>query len=48
MKIKKIEYTPITQEDVIEYRNLIQNLQGNFFTANDVNMDKRISTIFKN
>jgi hypothetical protein len=45
MKIKKIEYTPITQEDVIEYRNLIQNLQGNFFTANDVNMDKRIITI---
>ena len=45
MKIKKIEYTPITQEDVIEYRNRIQKLEGNFFTANDVNMDKRIITI---
>jgi len=45
MKIKKIEKSEITAEDLAKYRELISNLEGYVFNASDVNMDKRIITI---
>ena len=45
MKIKKIQPSSVTAEEIAEYRNRISKLPGNFFTANDVNMDKRIITL---
>jgi hypothetical protein len=45
MKVKKINESTISQEDIAEYRNKISKLEGYMFTAADVNMDKRILTI---
>jgi hypothetical protein len=45
MKIKKIEYSPITLDDLEKYKSLVSKLKGFLFTANDVGIDKRIITI---
>jgi len=45
MKVKKIEKSEITADDLAKYRERISNLEGYVFNASDVNMDKRIITI---
>jgi len=45
MKIKKIEQSTITNDDIISYKEVISKLNGFMFTAADVNIDKRIITI---
>lgn len=45
MKIKNINQSVITADDITEYKKRVSTLKGNFFTANDVGMDKRIITI---
>lgn len=45
MKIKKIEESQITADDIQLYKDSIKKLKGVVFTANDVNLDKRIITI---
>ena len=45
MKIKKIEASPISNEELAEYKEKISKLEGIAFTALDVGMDKRIITI---
>jgi hypothetical protein len=45
MKVKKIEKSQITKEDIENYKEAISKLNGFMFTAADVNMDKRIVTI---
>lgn len=45
MKVKFIETSPITTEDIDEYKNRTSKLKGVLFTANDVNMNKRIISI---
>jgi hypothetical protein len=45
MKVKKVNVSTITSDDLNEYRNKISKLKGNFITSNDVGMDKRIITI---
>jgi hypothetical protein len=45
MKVQKINQSPITQEDITEYRSKISKLDGYVFNAADINMDKRIITI---
>ena len=45
MKVQKINEGPVTQEDIAKYKEAISTLEGHFFTATDVNMDKRIVTI---
>jgi peptide deformylase len=45
MKIKKIEETQITPEDVTAFKEAISKLEGYAFTASDVNIDKRIIAI---
>lgn len=45
MKIKKIETSEITAEDIQLYKDSVKKLKGFVFTANDVNIDKRIITI---
>lgn len=45
MKVKFIETSPITTEDIEEYKNRTSKLKGVLFTANDVNMNKRIISI---
>jgi len=45
MKVQKINESPITQEDITEYRNKISELKGLVFTASDISMDKRIISI---
>jgi len=45
MKVQKINQSPITSDDVVAYKEAIDKLEGFLFTANDVNMDKRIITI---
>jgi hypothetical protein len=45
MKVQKINQSPITSDDVIEYNEAIKKLEGFIFNASDVNMDKRIITI---
>jgi hypothetical protein len=45
MKVKLIEHSTITSDDVKEYKQLTSLLTGIVFTANDVEMDKRIVTI---
>lgn len=45
MKIKKIEQTQVTKEDIVEYTKRISALKGKYFNASDVGMDKRIITI---
>ena len=44
MKIKRIEQSPISKEDVDNYKSLVQQREGMMHTANDVGMDKRIIT----
>lgn len=45
MKVQKINQSPITSDDVVEYKEAISKLEGFMFTASDVNIDKRIVTI---
>jgi hypothetical protein len=45
MKVQKINQSPITSDDVVEYKEAINKLEGIMFNASDVNMDKRIITI---
>jgi len=45
MKVQKINESPITSEDINSYKEAISKLEGFMFTANDVNIDKRIVTI---
>jgi hypothetical protein len=45
MKVQKIKESPITSEDISSYKEAISKLEGFMFTANDVNIDKRIITI---
>ena len=45
MKVQKINQSPITSDDVVEYKEAIDKLEGFVFNANDINMDKRIVTI---
>jgi hypothetical protein len=45
MKVKKINQSSVTKEDIDNYKKAISSLDGFMFTALDVNMDKRIVTI---
>jgi hypothetical protein len=45
MKVKKIEKSEISADDIQLYKDSIKKLKGVVFTANDVNMNKRIITI---
>lgn len=45
MIVKKIEQSPITQEDIAKYKERVSKLSGVVFNASDVNMDKRIISI---
>ena len=45
MKVQKINQSPITSDDVVEYKEAIYKLEGFVFNANDVNINKRIITI---
>jgi hypothetical protein len=45
MKVHKIKESPITQDDISDYKNKISKLEGFMFTAADANIDKRIVTI---
>ena len=45
MKVQKINESSITDTDISNYKEAISKLEGFMFTANDVNIDKRIITI---
>jgi hypothetical protein len=45
MIIKKIEPSSVTAEDIKVYKEKTSKLKGYMFTANDVNMDKRIISL---
>ena len=45
MKVKKIEPLNITQEDIKQYRDKISKLEGIVFSAEDVDIHKRIISI---
>jgi hypothetical protein len=45
MIIKKIEQSPVTAEDIKLYKEKTSKLKGYMFTANDVNMNKRIVSL---
>ena len=45
MIIKKIEQSPVTAEDIKLYKEKTSKLSGYMFTANDVNMNKRIISL---
>ena len=45
MKVKLLEKTPVSSEDIQEYKNRTSKLKGVLFTSNDVDMDKRIVSI---
>jgi peptide deformylase len=45
MKVQKINESSITDTDIANYKQSISKLEGFMFTANDVNIDKRIITI---
>lgn len=45
MIIKKIEPSSVTAEDIKLYKEKTSKLKGYMFTANDVNMDKRIVSL---
>ena len=45
MKVQKINESPITQDEIVDYKNKISKLDGYMFTASDVDIDKRIITI---
>ena len=44
MKIKRIEQSSVTKEDIAKYKELVQQREGMMHTANDVGMNKRIVT----
>jgi hypothetical protein len=48
MKVKKIESSEITIDDINEYKNKTSKLKGVAFTASDVDMNKRIISIRMN
>lgn len=45
MIIKKIEQSPVTTDDIKLYKEKTSKLKGYMFTANDVDMDKRIISL---
>ena len=45
MKIKRVEKTPVTTEELNLYKEKISKLKGYAFNALDVGMDKRIITL---
>jgi hypothetical protein len=45
MIIKKIEQSPVTAEDIKLYKEKTSKLKGYMFTANDVNINKRIVSL---
>lgn len=45
MKIKRVEQTPVTTEELNLYKEKISKLKGFAFNALDINMDKRIVTL---
>jgi len=45
MKIKQIKQSPVTNDELSDYNNKISKLKGIGFTANDVDIDKRIITL---
>ena len=45
MKVKRVEQTPVTTEELSQYKAKISNLKGFSFNALDVNMEKRIVTL---
>lgn len=45
MKVKQIESSEITMDDINEYKNRTSKLKGVGFTASDVDMDKRMISI---
>lgn len=45
MKVKKIQTSTVTTDDVTLYKEKISKLEGFVFNASDVNFDKRIITI---
>ena len=45
MKVKKIENSSITADDVFTYKEAISKLEGVVFNASDVGINKRIITI---
>lgn len=45
MKVHKIEQSPITNEDISTYKEMISKLDGFIFTAADISFPKRIITI---
>lgn len=48
MKVKKIENSVVTAEDIDNYTKAISKLKGRAFTTADVNMDFRIVTVRMN
>jgi len=45
MKIKRVEATPVSNEELNQYKEKISKLKGIAFNGPDVGMDKRIITI---
>jgi hypothetical protein len=45
MIIKKIQQSPVTADDIKIYKERTSKLKGYMFTANDVDMDKRIISL---
>ena len=45
MKVQKINFGTITDEDIKSYKEKVSQLDGVVFNASDVNVDKRIITI---
>ena len=45
MKVKRVEKTPVTTEELNLYKEKVSKLKGFAFNALDVNMDKRIVTL---
>ena len=45
MKIKKINHSSITNDEISFYKESISKLEGFVFNAADVNIDKRIITL---
>lgn len=45
MKVKGIEQSPVTNQDIQDYKTKTSKLKGVVFNANDVDMNKRIISI---
>ena len=45
MKIKRVEKTPVTNEELNQYKEKVSKLKGFAFNALDVGMEKRIVTL---